>query len=177
MQKNERILVTPIAVDPVTAKDPGNVTSACGQELSMSPDVATEEHRSDGTLRDSGSVALTPAVGSHSVVVRVEIARTHEEQERGLAGRMALAEDAGMLFLFDQPDLYSFWMKDTLIPLDLLFADAGGTIVTVCRDLRPGSEKIYYPSMPSGLVLEVCGGFLERYGIVEGDRISWTSDT
>jgi uncharacterized membrane protein (UPF0127 family) len=125
------------------------------------------------TLRNAGSVVMESADGVRSVSVDVEVARTVEEHVLGLAGRSALGDHEGMLFLFSDDDYHPFWMKDTLIPLDLLYADRSGSIVTVYQNLSPRAETMYYPTKPSRIVLEVSGGFFARHGIKEGDNIRW----
>ena len=107
------------------------------------------------------------------VPIDVEIVRDIESHLRGLSGVDDLRDEVGMLFVFEQEDLYPFWMKDVLLSLDLLFADLRGRIVTVYRDVLPQTERIYRPSSPSGLVLEVRAGFLARHGIQVGDHLTW----
>jgi uncharacterized protein len=153
-----------------------NTRSLVKRRQHMSAEQQKALHRPTRVPRTEGTgiVTITQDRDFNSISITVGIARTTEDHERGLAGRRTLGESEGMLFLFDHEDYYPFWMKDTYIPLDLVFADADGTIVTVCRDLRPDHTTLYYPSKPSCFVLEVCSGFLERHGIREGDRMAWT---
>ena len=102
---------------------------------------------------------------------QVEVAETAADQERGLMFRKSLAAGRGMLFDFHTPQTVSFWMKNTLIPLDIVFIDADGRIVTIAANARPMSEDL----IPSGGqilgVLEVRGGRAAEIGAAPGDRV------
>lgn len=102
----------------------------------------------------------------------VEVAQTSAERERGLGGRTSLAQDAGMLFVFQNPARYGFWMKDTLIPLDMIWIDRDGKIVDLVQDVQPDSyPTVYTPKSPAQYVLEVNAGFARRYGIVADQAV------
>lgn len=101
----------------------------------------------------------------------VEEARTPEQMERGLMFRESLAPDRGMLFIFETPQPTSMWMKNTLIPLDMLFIDAHGKIVYVAADTTPESEDIITAGVPVKAVLELATGTCEKRGIKTGDVI------
>jgi uncharacterized protein len=109
--------------------------------------------------------------GGESVEVEVEIADDTEEMARGLMGRTALAEDAGMLFVYPDERELSFWMKDTLIPLSIAFMDAEGRIVDI-QDMRAlDDEPPHYTSAePARYALEVNKGFFDERGVEVGDR-------
>jgi len=100
----------------------------------------------------------------------VEIAVSAAEQARGLMHRESLPADAGMLFLYDRPTDLSFWMMNTLIPLDLLFIDQGGRILNIItgkpHDLTPLRSK-----GKGTAVLEINGGLAGKLGIRPGDRV------
>ena len=109
--------------------------------------------------------------GRRAVTVRVEVARTRAQIEQGLMSRRALARDAGMLFLFPRPTRARFWMKDTLIPLSIAFADARGRIVRIL-DMAPCRRDpcpVYRPRVPYVAALEVTRGAFRRWGVGEGD--------
>lgn len=108
------------------------------------------------------------------VVVDVEIVKDQEEIMRGLMYRESLDEDAGMLFIFEGDNYRSFWMKNTLIPLDMLFINSTLTIIDIKRDVQPckASPCPLYPSTDVAMyVLEVNAGFTERHEIEIGDKI------
>jgi uncharacterized membrane protein (UPF0127 family) len=116
---------------------------------------------------DPGQVELRTPAGS---VVRfsVELALTPAEQARGLMFRERLARSAGMLFVYPRPQTARFWMKNTLIPLDMIFAGADGTVGHVHADARPGDETPIFGGDAVLAVLEINGGLAARLGIVPG---------
>lgn len=102
----------------------------------------------------------------------VEIARSAEEQARGLMYRQSLAPDRGMIFPYDPPRAVAFWMDNTLIPLDILFIRADGTIARITADTVPMSRELMSSGEPVALVLEIAGGRAAELGIAPGDRVS-----
>jgi uncharacterized membrane protein (UPF0127 family) len=103
----------------------------------------------------------------------VEVARTAGQQELGLMNRHGLGPDAGMLFPFDPPRPASFWMRNTLIPLDMIFIRPDGGIARIAADTVPMSETPVAVAEPMTAVLEIKGGRAAELGIREGDRVSW----
>ena len=118
------------------------------------------------------TVPLTITSGSQVHRFTVEIAATPEQQQHGMMHRTSIAPDRGMLFPYDQPQNVAFWMKNTLIPLDMIFVRADGTIARISTAV-PHSEA----PMPSGesvvAVLEIAGGRAAELGIRVGDRVEW----
>lgn len=104
-------------------------------------------------------------------VFTIEYARTPEEMERGLMFRDHLAPDHGMLFLYEEDRWVTFWMKNTLIPLDLIFVDASGRIVRIAERTVPFSTELIPSETPVRAVLEVNGGTVDRLRIQPGDRL------
>jgi uncharacterized protein len=101
----------------------------------------------------------------------VEVAATEEQQARGLMFRRELADDRGMLFDFDQPHMAVFWMRNTVIPLDIIFIAPDGRIINIAERATPYSEA---PIPADGLtraVLEIRGGRASELGIRPGDRV------
>ena len=122
--------------------------------------------------RDRGPVAVIRGPGG-AVEVSLEVAATPEERERGLMYRRSLAEGRGMLFVFDADGNQSFWMKNTLIPLDLLFIARNGTVVGIHANATPLSTANIAVGKPSRYVLEVPGGWAARHGISAGARVDF----
>lgn len=120
----------------------------------------------------SPTVSIRTDTGT--VTVRVEVARTPEAWSRGLTGRRTLAENAGMLFVFPNDTVRTFWMKDTVIPLDVIFADATGAIVSI-KTMAPCVGEPACPTYESGVparyALEVHAGFAQRHSIKIGQVI------
>jgi uncharacterized membrane protein (UPF0127 family) len=109
--------------------------------------------------------------------IEVEAAINHTERTQGLMYRSEMDEDKGMIFLFEDMDMRSFWMKNTLIPLDIIFIDNKGVINTIHRNTVPYSEKSLPSKQKSQFVVEVNGGYCSRHGIREGDLIEYKLDT
>lgn len=121
-----------------------------------------------------------PAPAAHVVVetsagdrhvVRVELARTDDERARGLMWRERLDPDAGMLFLFEETAQHGFWMKNTLIPLDMIFIGEDGRIVGIVESAAPQTTTLREVDAPSRYVLEVNGGWSAAHGVRAGDRV------
>ena len=116
-------------------------------------------------------LAIHTAKGTHRFTV--EVASTPREQEHGLMFRKSLAPDGGMLFPMNPPRTASFWMKDTLIPLDMLFIRTDGTIAFIAANTVPYSREPVSAGVPVAAVLELAGGRAAAIGAREGDRVAW----
>ena len=103
----------------------------------------------------------------------VEVASSEEQRETGLMDRPSMPLDHGMLFDFGADRAVAMWMKDTLIPLDMLFIDRAGKIVGIRMRAVPQSKEIIGSPGPVRAVLEVNGGTAERLGIAVGDRVEF----
>lgn len=101
----------------------------------------------------------------------VEMATTWSEQERGLMFRKTLAPNAGMLFDFGNEQMQAFWMKNTLIPLDMLFIKANGTVARIAPNAKPLSEDSIPSYEPVRAVLEIPGGRAAQLGLKAGDIV------
>jgi uncharacterized protein len=103
---------------------------------------------------------------------QVEVARTRAEKQRGLMFRRTLPADHGMIFIYDVPQSLTFWMKDTPLPLDLVFINAAGRVVYIHERAVPWSEAPITTPVPVTMVLEVNAGLTRRLGIAVGDRVT-----
>jgi uncharacterized membrane protein (UPF0127 family) len=115
-------------------------------------------------------LTVRSATGAHRFTV--EVAATPEQQEIGLMFRRAIDPDRGMIFPYDPPQAVAFWMKNTLIPLDMVFIRADGTIARITT-----ATPLSLDPMPSGepvaAVLEIAGGRAAQLGIDAGDKVDW----
>ena len=118
-------------------------------------------------------IPLTIEMAGKTHRFNVEVARTREEQEQGLMLRMGLPADGGMLFPFPTPRLASFWMKNTLIPLDMIFVRADGTIDRIAENTIPESLEPVVSGGEVSAVLELAGGTAAKLGIDESARVTW----
>lgn len=117
-----------------------------------------------------GEVEVRAAGGTYRFAV--EVAATALHRERGLMFRTELAADAGMLFVHEVEREVAMWMKNTLIPLDMLFLGADGTVVRIEENAEPLSLRTISSGVPVKGVLELPGGTARRLGIVPGDRVA-----
>ena len=107
----------------------------------------------------------------------VELAQTEEQRSRGLMYRELLDADKGMLFIYKEDGTYSFWMKNTLIPLDIIWLESDGTVAHIVENAQPCPEE-YCPSInpnrKARYVLEINGGEAKRLGVREGERMEFS---
>lgn len=116
---------------------------------------------------------LSVEVRSGAAIARfnVEIADTNAERAQGLMNRKKLAASAGMLFVYDAPKRAGFWMKNTLIPLDMIFVDQTGLVTRVHSNAKPLDRTNIDGGDGVAFVLEINGGLAKRLGIVEGSEL------
>jgi uncharacterized protein len=135
---------------------------------STAVDPSAEKY--DGPLPDRGALVLRDAFGgSHRIAV--EIADTTPLRTRGLMWRSELPEGTGMLFIFPSEVVQSFWMRNTLIPLDMLFIDKRGKVVGVVQWAEPKTLSSLTVGKPSLYVLEVPGGWTSKNGVRAGSTV------
>jgi len=125
----------------------------------------------DGPARSAGLEALqiVTATGAHDF--QVEIARDDASRARGLMDRRFMPADHGMLFEFDREAPQTFWMKDTYIPLDMIFISRTGMVTNIVANAEPLSERTIPSGPPCMAVLELNGGAAARIGLKVGDRV------
>lgn len=108
--------------------------------------------------------------------INVEIASTNEERAKGLMAREMLEKDSGMLFVFDEDALRAFWMKNTLIPLDMIFLSADKKIVSITENVQPCENnpcKSYSSLNPAKYIIEIAGGEAMKHGIKIGQSVTF----
>lgn len=132
-------------------------------------------------LRDKGSSVSNnlsqalPIIKINDTLIGVELAKTPKEQTRGLSGKAILPENQGMLFLYDKPGLYSFWMKDMRFPIDIIWIDEGYKVIDITKNIPPESfPNNFRPSSPAQYALEVNAGFADRNNISIGDLVDFS---
>lgn len=123
----------------------------------------------ESTLERRRIQIVTPQ--EKTIELEAEIARTPSEQARGLMNRTELAPDTGMLFVFENSAIRHFWMKNTLIPLDMIFIGKTGKIQHIHPMAKPLSLQQISSVYPVSAVLEIKGGLSNELGIVEGSRV------
>jgi uncharacterized membrane protein (UPF0127 family) len=143
--------------------------AACSQPAQTSTSNA-------GEAPAPSPIPMPQAVLPDGFAIDLELALTPEEISNGLMFRPSLPKNRGMLFLFDHPRLPSFWMKNTMIPLDLVFLDETGVVVDVIANVQPCAADPcpnYPPSSPAQAVLEIGAGVGGAHGIETGAAIDF----
>jgi len=105
--------------------------------------------------------------------IDIELAENDDERMQGMMYRKTMDDGKGMLFIFQQEEPQSFWMKNTIMPLDIIYVNSRKEIVKIFKNTTPFSEKSLPSEKPATYVVEVGGGFTDRYGIKEGDLINF----
>jgi uncharacterized membrane protein (UPF0127 family) len=115
---------------------------------------------------------LTIATAGGPRKFKIELALSDTQMEQGLMFRRSLAADSGMLFDFKLPTSVTMWMKNTFIPLDMLFLDPSGRVIDIHERAVPQSTDIIAAKAPSRYVIELNGGTVSRLGIKSGDQVT-----
>jgi uncharacterized membrane protein (UPF0127 family) len=124
-------------------------------------------------FKKQGELRFISSAGEQRAAIEIEIADDLRKITQGLMFRDKLEENQGMLFIFPSEDYRSFWMKNTSIPLDMLFVSSEGEIIDIHKFTTPFSEKNYLSDKPAQYVVEVNAGFTDKYYIDVGDKIIW----
>ena len=148
------------------------VLPACSQAAQPSPTPAAQDavHPVSG-LQVIPLTVTTPGGETHAF--RVEVARTPQEQSRGLMFRTEMEADEGMLFPYQQPQMLSFWMRNTVLSLDLIFIGQDRRVINIAANAVPYSEESIPSDAPATAVLELNAGRAEALGIVPGSKVDW----
>jgi uncharacterized protein len=123
-----------------------------------------------------GTLDFLTADGKTIKKIDLELAKTDEKRSQGLMYRQNLGEAEGMLFVFDKLEPQSFWMRNTLISLDIIYVDDKKEIVSIAKMAQPKSEDPIPSGVPAIYVVEVNGGFCDRYQIKVGDKVQWAEN-
>lgn len=139
--------------------------------------IATLFYLSRGSKvnNDHEKQSLTITTKSAELELDIEIADTVEERAKGLMYRTELGEDSGMLFVFNQESENAFWMKNTLIPLDIIFINSEGVIVDIQKNAQPCKSdpcQLYPPLAKYLYAIEVNGGWCDKKGVKSGDIVT-----
>lgn len=143
----------------------GLIASACSAPVS---------DQSDELAPAIGWLYLSNPQGDTTIELTTEFAYTPEKMEKGMMGRTGFGTIDAMAFNFEQQRVLSFWMKNTLIPMDILFFDADGDFVSSASMVPCAADpcKIYESAEPASIALEVPAGFVEKNAIGEGWKVS-----
>lgn len=136
------------------------------------PDI-NATHKAAVEFIKEGELTFVKNTGDFISQINIEIAVNEEERTQGLMYRDNMKENEGMLFIFDFETEQSFWMKNTLISLDIIFVNKENKIVKIHKSTDTLSENSYPSGKPAIYVVEVISGYTEKFGITEGDKIVW----
>ena len=123
---------------------------------------------------EDGRLAFVTPSGDTLRTIALAIADTDAERRRGLMRQRSLSYDRGMLFIFEEVDSTGMWMKNTPLPLDIVFVDADGRVLNIARRTTPFSETAIPPAAPNKYAVEVRAGFADKFGLTDSTRIRWT---
>jgi uncharacterized protein len=118
-------------------------------------------------------IPLTVVSGTKRHLFKVEVAASADEQEKGMMFRTAMAPNAGMIFPMNPPRPAAFWMRNTVIPLDIIFIGEDRRILNIAANAVPYDERPLPSRGPAAGVLELIGGRAKELGIQPGDRVEW----
>ena len=140
------------------------------------PAISTDRSAKPTEFKKEGELYCLSADGDTLRKLDIEIAALEHERTRGLMWRRSLPDNQGMLFIFEREERRSFWMKNTLIGLDILFIKENGEVESISKYTIPKSERSIPSKGPAKYVLEVTEGFCDLYGFDVGDRIIWSGE-
>lgn len=134
---------------------------------------STSVNQSSIKFQKDGELTFQSADGKYIAKINIEIADDDDKRTKGMMDRLSMKEEQGMLFLFPYETIQSFWMKNTVIPLDLIFVNRENVIVTIRKEAIPFDTGQYTSTKPAINVVEVVAGYTDLYGIRVGDKIVW----
>jgi uncharacterized protein len=149
------------------------ISSCQKQAEDIKIDTSEQKNAEKIKFTKMGEVFFQDSAKSLKKKIDVEIAETDDTRHRGLMFRESMLEDQGMLFIFTDEEEQSFYMKNTVIPLDILFVNSKKVIVKIHKNAKPFDETSLPSRKPSIYVVEVNGGFCDKFAIKEGDHIDF----
>lgn len=156
----------------------GGLFSGCGSDDAA--DTGESRSAAEGAKEtipfdEEGVLTVVSEGGDEVVTLQIEIAETDSARIRGMMQRESFPDEtSGMLFPFPDEAPRYFHMQNTPLSLDLLFIDADSTVVSITKYARPMSSDLVESGVPAQFVLETPAGFADTYGVVEGDRVTWS---
>jgi uncharacterized protein len=126
------------------------------------------------TFTHEGALSFKKADGTTIREIRMEVADDEPQRVKGMMYRKSIPNDTGMLFIFPETELRSFWMKNTYVPLDILFVAEDKTIINIHKNTPTLTEQNFPSTAPAKYVVEVAGGYTSAYGIEPGHKIEFS---
>jgi len=142
--------------------------------LSCKKEKKSEFIQTEIEFKHEGNLSLLDSINTIIKEIQIEIADNDFERQTGLMYRKKMDTDKGMLFVFEKSEIKSFYMKNTYIPLDIIYIDSNKTIINIVKNAEPLNETSLYSDAPATYVLEVNAGLSEKLSIKKGDKISFS---
>ena len=151
-----------------TSREQGGQTEGKSGETKM-------QNENPFPFKKQGELSFLSKGDKIAASIDIEIADTELARQQGLMFRTSMEDNQGMLFIFEEEEMQSFWMKNTILPLDIMYVNRNKEIVKIHKNTMPFQEEPGYESgRPAMYVVEVKAGYTDVHGIKEGDRISFT---
>ena len=125
-------------------------------------------------FKHEGNLQIIDSIGALKKDIQIEIADNDFEQQTGLMYRKQMDTDRGMLFIFEEIKVRSFYMKNTYIPLDIIYINTDNIIINIAKNAEPLNETSLFSDSPAKYVLEINAGLSDAWGIKKGNKISFT---
>ncbi len=139
------------------------------------PNLTTKNSEdSEYVFKKDGTLTFTDSLNNVKAKIDIQIAATDFDRELGLMYRKHMEENHGMLFIFPQENVQNFWMRNTFIPLDMIFVNSKNEIVTIQHATQTLSDQTYSSTGPAQYVIEVNLNFTDKFNIKVGDKINWS---
>lgn len=140
-----------------------------GTTVSTVPPMSSGSSTSSGSMTSNSRAKVVFHTATGDSILKVEVARTGAEKEKGLMGVSSLDTDSGMIFVWDSPVTTPFWMKDTLIPLSIAFLSGDGTVLDI-QEMEAQTLNLHAPGKAYFYAVEANKGYFSRHGITSGDK-------
>ena len=150
--------------------------TSCDQPTPENRQTENKKPSSGLTFKKEGILHLVKSGGDTIRTIDIEIAHKEYERTQGLMYRRGMKDTQGMLFIFEDESMRSFWMKNTLMGLDIIYIKANGEIESIAKYVIPKSERSIPSKGPAMYVLEVIEGFCDLYEVNVGDKVVWTGE-
>lgn len=151
------------------------LVASCEHPAKTDPQPGSDTPTPPATPPPANGPKVVITTPSGDVTVNVEVVATEAKIERGLMYRQAMALDAGMLFLLPEIKDWTFWMRNTLIPLDMIFIRDNLTIAGIVENAEPKTETLRTVGEPSHYVLEVNGGWTKAHGVTKDEKVRFAN--
>ena len=124
-------------------------------------------------FHNQGSLSFQKPEGKTIITLDMEVADNGDERQTGMMRRDTMPDNESMLFIFEDESERSFWMSNTMVPLDIIFINSKHDIVSIQKNAIPYDESHYWSGAPAKYVVEVRGGFCDDYNVDVGDKVNW----